>query len=76
MVLGRVTAPICVGGLLRRGCGSDRQRPWSPISGACLVRGEGRQPRTSAAENGSNRIALRCPPWSAINVLSSSDDRY
>jgi hypothetical protein len=35
-----------------------------------------RQPLTPAAENGSNRIALRYPPLSVINVLTSSDDRY
>jgi hypothetical protein len=35
-----------------------------------------RQLRTTAAANGSNRIALRCPPSSSINALTCLDDLY
>jgi hypothetical protein len=35
-----------------------------------------RQPRTTAAANGSNRIALSCPRSADINALTCLDDPY
>ena len=66
--------------LLFRRCSVKEQRGFarvlrcvSDISGLTTLLTIKRQPRTPAAENGSNRIARKCPPLSG--TLSGVDTR-
>jgi hypothetical protein len=50
--------------------------PVSDISGPTMPLAIKRQPRATAAANGSNRIALSCLRSADINAMTCLDDLY